>query len=177
MNNEFTISVFSEHRSGLLLRITTMFTRRNLNIESLTVSDSEIEGTHRFTIVVQAAEELVRKLTLQLDKQVEVLKAIYHATDAIVYQEIALYKVPTAALAESQDVERLVREHQARILTVHPDFVVIEKTGHHAETQLLLEQLQPFNVLEFVRSGRVAITKPMNNLNQYQQQSALAAVL
>lgn len=174
MNKEFTLSIFTENRSGLLHRITTMFTRRNLNIESLTVSDSEREGMHRFTIVVCTTEDQARKITLQIEKQVEVLKAFYHAVDQIVYQEIALYKVPTAVLAESREVEQLVRDHQARILTVDPDFVVIEKTGHHHETQDLLVKLRVYGVLEFVRSGRVAVTKPMKKLEEHLAENQLA---
>ncbi len=167
MNKEFTLSVFTENRSGLLHRITTMFTRRDINIESLTVSDSEREGMHRFTIVIQTTEEQARKISLQMEKQVEVLKAFYHEQESIVHQEIALYKVPTSALAESQEVEQIVRMHQARILTVDPNFLVIEKTGHHHETQELLAKLKPFGVLEFVRSGRIAVTKPMKVLQEH----------
>jgi acetolactate synthase-1/3 small subunit len=174
MNKEFTLSVFTENRSGLLHRVTTMFTRRNLNIESLTVSDSEREGMHRFTIVINTTEDQARKITLQIDKQIEVSKAFYHVQDEIVYQEIALYKVPTSVLAESREVEQLVRDHQARILTVDPEFVVIEKTGHHQETQDLLTKLKLYGVLEFVRSGRVAVTKPMKQLEEHLTENQLA---
>lgn len=147
-----------------------MFTRRNLNIESLTVSDSELPNVHRFTIVVKTDAENARKLTQQLEKQVEVLKAFYHQNDALVYQEIALYKLPTSVLIEHRAIEQLVREHQARVLTMDPDFAVVEKTGHHSETQALLQLLEPYGVLEFVRSGRVAITKPMKELQDHLQE-------
>lgn len=165
---EFTITVFSENRTGLMSRIVAVITRRHINIDSLSVSDSSIQGIHRFTIVVTEEEEEVRKLVAQIDKQVDILKAFYYTNSEIVYQEIALYKVPSKPFFESNKVESLIRKHNARILTVEEDYVVIEKTGHPAETQRLLEELKTkIGIYEFVRSGRVAIVKPMERLNNY----------
>jgi acetolactate synthase-1/3 small subunit len=106
----------------------------------------------------------VKKIVQQIEKLVDVLKAFFYTSDQIIYQEIALYKVPTDALTSSNEMERLVRAYSARILEVTPEYTVIEKTGHKSETQELLEKLQPFRLLEFIRSGRVAITKPMKEL-------------
>ena len=167
MVREFTISVFSENHTGLMSRVVSVFTRRHVNIESLTTSRSSIPGIHRFTIVVNVTEEIVQKLVAQLDKQVEVLKAFYYAEDQIIYQEVALYKVPTSALQNGTSLEGLMRKHHARILAVEPDFVVIEKTGHQNETEALLEELSEIGIYEFVRSGRVAVVKPIEQLNTY----------
>ena len=164
MKKRFTVSVFTEDIVGILNRVTIVFTRRKINIESIAASESEIDGIHRYTIVVSESEELVRKVVLQLERQVEVLKAVYHKDDEVIYQEIALYKVPTNVLAGGGEAEKIVRSHFARVLTVEPDFTVLEKTGHHSETQLLFEELEPYGILEFVRSGRIAITKPMRTL-------------
>ena len=169
MVKEFTISVFTENRAGLLMRVASVFTRRHINIESLTTSQSSIEGIFRFTIVANMTEEQVIKVVAQLDKQVEALKAFYYHSDEIVYQEIALYKVPTSVYAEDGLLERLMRKHNARILTIEKEFIVIEKTGHQEETEKLLSELKQHGVYEFVRSGRVAITKPMEQLNKYLQ--------
>jgi len=106
----------------------------------------------------------VKKVVLQLEKQVEVVKAVYHKDSEVVYQEIALYKVPTEVLLSGGEAEKIVRAHHARVLSVEPAFTVIEKTGHKEETQALFDQLEPYGMLEFVRSGRVAITKPMKTL-------------
>jgi acetolactate synthase I/III small subunit len=167
MEKDFTISVYSENKIGLLNRITIIFTRRKINIESINASESEVEGVYRYTIVITASKEMAVKITKQIEKQVEVLKAFLHEEDQTVYQEIALYKMATDILTDSNVVERLIRNNNARILTVEKDFMVIEKTGHYHETQELFYQLEAFGVLEFVRSGRVAITKPMKPLTSY----------
>jgi len=164
MEKEFTINVFSENYIGLLNRLTIIFTRRHVNIESITASESHIKGIHCYTIVINSTETLVKKIVQQIEKLVDVLKAFFYTSDQIIYQEIALYKVPTEALTSSNEMEKLVRAYSARILEVTSEYTVIEKTGHKNETQELLKKLQPFNLLEFIRSGRVAITKPMKEL-------------
>jgi len=161
---EYTITAYSENHIGLLNRITVIFTRRHVNIESLTVSASAIEGIHKFTIVVFETEEKVKKIVNQIEKLVEVLKAFYHTNDEIVYQEIALYKVPTDSLLDSTNVEETVRKHNARILEITRDYTIIEKTGHKEETQELLEELRPYGVKQFTRSGRIAVTKHSQEL-------------
>ena len=170
MLNSFTITVYTENQTGLLQRVVSVFTRRHININSLTTSMSSIEGIHRFTIVVEVAEDMVQRLVAQLEKQVDVLKAFYYQEEEIVYQEIALYKVPTEAFSEGDQVERLIRSHNARVLEIEPEYIVVEKTGHQHETEALLNELKQIGIYEFVRSGRVAIVRPMEQLNQYLKQ-------
>ena len=164
---QYTLSVFTENRAGLLMRVVMVFTRRHINIESLTTSQSSIDGIFRFTIVVNVTEEQVKKLVQQLDKQVDVLKAFYYEDEDIINQEIALYKVPIAAYQDPGKMILLMRKHSARILTVEKEFVVIEKSGLEEETSALLEELRQYGIYEFVRSGRVAVAKPMEQLNNY----------
>lgn len=167
MTKEYTISVFCENKTGLMTRVVMVFTRRHVNIDSLTTSRSSMKEIHRFTIVVNVTEEMVKKLVAQLEKQVDVLKAFYYENSDVIYQEIALYKVPTKAFSKGEVVERLIRSHNARILTIEPEYTVIEKTGHPHETESLLKDLEQIGIFEFVRSGRIAIVKPMEQLNAY----------
>lgn len=171
MERTYTVSVFTENSIGMMNRITIIFTRRHLNIDSITASESEVKGVFRYTIVLRTTKEQVEKVIGQLEKLIDVLKAFFHEDSQIVHQEIALYKIKTDTLTNG-DVEKVIRQHHARILTVDPEFMVIEKTGHVEETQLLFENLQPFGVLEFARSGRVAVTKPMKNLSTYLEELA-----
>lgn len=164
---EFTISVFSENKTGLLSRIVGVFTRRKINIESLNTSESSMKGIYRFTIVVNVTEAKVKHLVKQLEKQIDVLKAFHYESNEIVYQEIALYKVPTKRFMNGRKLERLIRKHNARILDIEEEYTVIEKTGHQKETEALLRDLEKIEIYEFVRSGRVAITRPMEQLNKY----------
>lgn len=159
MKDNYTITAFSENHIGLLNRITIIFTRRQVNIESLNVSQSSIKGIHKFTIVVNDTQEKVEKVVKQIDKLVEVMKAFYHTDKDIVHQEIALYKVPTEELLKSTTLEQTIRKHNARILEVTKDYAVIEKTGYKEETQELFDQLSKYGIMQFTRSGRVAVTK------------------
>ncbi|HXB94684.1 MAG TPA: acetolactate synthase small subunit [Puia sp.] len=156
---EYTITVYTENQIGLINRIAILFSRRKINIESLNTSPSEVEGIHRFTIVINETEEVVRKLCRQLEKQVEILKAYFNTNDEIIYQELALYKVPTDEIAEKVKVERLLREYGARAVVIRKDYTVFETTGQREEIDRLVEVLEPFGLIEFVRSARVAIIK------------------
>ena len=168
MKQEYNITVFSENHIGLLARITIVFTRRKINIESLTVSESAIAGVYKFTIVIKTNEDQVKKVVSQIEKIVDVLKAFYHTNQELIYQEIALYKVPTEALYDSDQIENIVRNSGARILEITREFTVIEKTGHKDETQALFEQLNQFKVMQFIRSGRVALTRdPIERLSEF----------
>lgn len=155
----YTVTVYSENQVGLLSQISIIFTRRQLNIESLSVSASAIEGVHKFTITTWCDEAMISKVVKQIEKKIEVLKAFYYTDDEIVYQEVALYKVETERLLDDNRIEELVRRHNARILEVTRNYTVIEKSGHPEETQRLFEELSKYGVLQFVRSGRVSITK------------------
>lgn len=168
MKQEFILTVYSENHIGLLTRITLVFTRRKVNIESLTVSESAIKGVYKFTIVINATEDQVIKIAGQIEKLIDVLKAFYHTNQEMIYQEIALYKVPTEALYENDTIEQIVRNSGARILEITKEYTVIEKTGHKEETQALFEELNKFSVMQFIRSGRVALTRdPIERLSEF----------
>jgi len=167
MKEEFTISVFTENKSGVLARVLSVFTKRHINIESIIVSESSMKNIHRYTIVIILEETRVVKLVAQIEKQIDVLKTFYYDNSEILYQEIALYKVPHKAFNKSRNVEQLIRKHSARIMDIEEEYIVIEKTGLKEETEALLEELRPHGIYEFVRSGRVAVVKPLEQLNKY----------
>jgi acetolactate synthase-1/3 small subunit len=155
----FTVSIYTENNLGLLNRVTSIFLKRHINIESLTVSESEIPHVHRFTIVVKTNTLQIQKIVLQLEKQVEVIRAYYHKIEETIFQEIALYKISSESLyrGELQDV---IKNNYARILEIEPEFLVVEKNGTYEETKKLYEELIPFGLMQFVRSGRIAVTRP-----------------
>jgi acetolactate synthase-1/3 small subunit len=167
MEKTYNISIFTENTIGMLSRLSLIFTRRHVNIESISASPSEIEGVHRYTIVVNVTVDQVQKLVGQIEKQIEVLKAFFHLDEEVVYQEIALYKIPTSMLSKEGGTETIFREHNARIITIETEFTIIEKTGHSLDIKNLFDALKPFNLLEFVSSGRVAISKPMKTLETH----------
>lgn len=156
---EYTITVYTENQIGLLNRIAIIFSRRKINIESLNTSPSEVDSVHRFTIVINETEDVVRKLCRQIEKQVEVLKAYFNTQDEIVWQELALYKVPTDVIQAEVKVERLLRQYGANAVVIRKDYTVFEVAGHREETDRLIKVLEPYGLIEFVRSARVAIIK------------------
>lgn len=166
IKQEYTITVYTENQIGLLNRIAIIFSRRKINIESLNTSPSEVDSVHRFTIVINETEEVVRKLCRQIEKQVEVLKAYYNTNEEIVWQELALYKVPTEVIQETVKVERLLREHGAKAVVIRKDYTVFEVAGHREETDKLIKVLEPYGLIEFVRSARVAIIKNSDGFHQ-----------
>jgi acetolactate synthase-1/3 small subunit len=145
---------------GLLNQIAIIFTRRQLNIETLSVSPSAIESIHKFTITTFADLDTIDKVVKQIDKRVDILKAYYNTDEDLVYQEIALYKLATEQFLKLKSVEELVRKYDARVLEINETCVVLEKNGHYEETQALFRELsERVGVLQFIRSGRIAITK------------------
>ena len=167
MKQEFTISLFTEDHIGILGQITIILTRRQINIDSITASESAVKGVQLLTIVVKTTNEMISKVARQMEKLVDVMKVFVHTSDQIIYQEIALYKVTTKGLMSGNVIDHVVRAHHARILEVSPEYIVLEKTGHKTEITELLAQLEPYGVLQFVRSGRVAITKQVKELTTY----------
>lgn len=167
MKQEFTISLFTEDHIGILGQITIILTRRQINIDSITASESAVKGVQLLTIVVSTTSEMIQKVARQMEKLVDVMKVFVHTSEQIIYQEIALYKISTKGLMSGNVIDHIVRTHHARILEVSPEYIVLEKTGHKSEITELLTKLEPYGVLQFVRSGRVAITKQVKELNSY----------
>lgn len=158
-NQLFTISVFTENQVSLLHQISMVFSRRCLNIESLSVSACSIPGVHKFTITCKSTREMMEHVVKQIEKRIDVLRAFLHTDEEIVFQEVALYKVPTESVLKSKEIEDIVRKSGARVLEIQPEYTVFEKTGHTVEVKDLFDRLQPLGLRQFVRSGRIAVTK------------------
>ncbi len=162
-NKSYTISVYTENNVGLLNRVSSIFLKRHINIESLTTSQSEIENINRFVIVASMNKDQASKIVGQLEKQIEVIKAYAHTDEETIYQESALFKVASDSLFDERQIQNIIKASHANIVTVSREFFVIEKTGRRHETEQLYQDLKPYKLLQFVRSGRISVTKePMN---------------
>lgn len=155
----FTISVYTENNIGLLNRVSAIFQRRHINIESLNISASEIEGVSRFTVVVNMTEENVKRIIGQIDKQIEVIKTYYHTDEETIFQESAMFKIKSNLLFEEPQIQNIIKESNTRIVTVNKEFFVLEKSGRRNEIQELYDQLHTFGIMQFTRSGRISVTK------------------
>ena len=155
----YTVSIYTENNIGLLNRISAIFQRRHINIESLNTSISEIEGVSRFTLVLNLTEERIKKIIGQLEKQVEVIKAFYHTDEQTIFLESCLFKIKSSLLFEEPQIQNIIKESNTRIVTVNKEFFVLEKSGRRSEIELLYRELSAFGIMQFVRSGRIAVTK------------------
>ena len=164
--NIFTVSVYTENNIGLLNRISAIFQRRHINIESLNTSPSEIEGVSKFTIVVNMTDENMKKIIGQIEKQVEVIKAYYHKDEDTIYQESCIFKMQSDLLFEERQIQNIIKDSNARIVTVNKSFFVIEKSGRKEEVDLIYKELKPFGILQFTRSGRVSVSKQPMEISQ-----------
>ncbi len=155
----YTLIVHSENIAGVLNQITAVFTRRQINIESLNVSASSIKGIHKYTITAWTDKDTIEKVEKQIVKKIDVLQAHYFVEDEIYFHEIALYKVATPEFQATPEASKVIRKYNARIVEVNPVFGIVEKNGNSEDITSMYNELRALNcVLQFVRSGRVAIT-------------------
>ena len=167
MREEFTISIFTEDHIGIFNQITNILTRRQINIDSITCSGTAVPGVSLITLVVKTSSEMVNKVAKQMERIIDVLKVFVHTSEQIIYQEIALFKVESNRLLEGNNVDHVVRTYNARIIEISPEYIVLEKTGHNKEITALQDHLAAYGLLQVSRSGRVAITKQVKELNSY----------
>jgi len=156
---KYTVSIYTENSVGLLNRISAIFQRRHINIESFNSSITEIENVQRWTILVITSELLIKKIVGQINRQVEVIQAYHHTDEETIYQESCLFKIKSSLLFDDRQIQNIIKESNAIIVTVNPEFFVIEKSGRTHELDKLYEELSGYGILQYVRSGRIAVTK------------------
>ena len=164
---KYTISIYTENNVGLLNRISATFLKRHINIRSITSSESEITNIYRFIIVVKVDSEKIIKLIKQIEKQIEVIAAFYHTDEETIFLETALYKVKSKSLFKERQIQNIIKESRANIVTVKPEYFVIEKTGWREETEDLYNKLKKYGLLQFVRSGRISVSKKSMEITKY----------
>jgi len=165
----YTISIYTENNIGILNRLSAIFLKRHINIESMTVSKSEIENVHRFTFVVKMTENNIRKIIGQLQKQIEVIKAYYHTEDEIIYHETALFKISAEHLYDEKIQDKL-KFRRAHIIAITENYFVIEASGLKIDIDRMYKKLKPYGLLQFVRSGRIAISRPKMAITELLQE-------
>lgn len=168
-NTLYTLIVHSENIAGLLNQVTAVFTRRQLNIESLNVSASSIKGVHKYTITTWATKDIIEKVVKQIERKIDVLQAHFFTDDEVYFHEIALYKLSTPEFQNNALASKIIRRYNARVVEVNPVFSIVEKNGISEEITSMYNELKVLNcVLQFVRSGRVAITTScFERVNEY----------
>ena len=158
----YTILVYSENIVDILNQITAVFTRRQVNIESLNVSASSIPGVHKYTITAWSDEDQIVKITRQIDMKIDVVKANYFTDEQLFIRESGLYKLTTQRVLENPEISRTIRRFDAHIIEVNPTYTIVMKYGVTEEIIELFRALDAFGcVLQYTRSGRIAVTRGM----------------
>lgn len=161
----YTLIIFSENLVGLLNAVTSVFTRRHINIESLNVSASSIKGLHRYTITCWCDECTIQKVTKLIEKKIGVVRANYFTDEEIFVQETALFKLSTPKLLQHNEISSLIRSHSAKIVEVNPTYAIVTMVGLTDEILSLFHRLMEWDcVLQYVRSGVIAVTKNRREL-------------
>lgn len=156
----YTLLVYSENIAGILNQITAVFTRRQVNIESLNVSASSIAGVHKYTITAWSNEDQIKKITSQIEKKIDVIKATYYTDDELFIRETGMYKLATDIVMANPLISKLIRKSEAIIMEVNPTYVLVMKNGVTEEILKLYHALNEFDcVLQYTRSGRIAVTR------------------
>ena len=157
----YTLLVYSENIAGILNQITAVFTRRQVNIESLNVSASSIPGVHKYTITAWCYDDQVVKIVRQIEKKIDVIKANYFTDDELFIRETGLYKLSTEVVMQTPDISRAIRRHDAKITEVNPTYIIVMKSGKTDDIISLYRALDeyPGCVLQYTRSGRIAVTR------------------
>jgi len=153
-----TLVALMEDKPGVLNRISSLFRRRNFNIESLTVGHSETPGISRMTIVTEGDSAVIEQVQKQLYKLINVTKVTDVTHEPTVIRELALIKV-TANSATRPEITGLVDIFRAKVVDVAPDSLIVEITGTEDKVDSLVNLLRPFGIREMVRTGRVAMVR------------------
>ncbi len=158
----YTLLVYSENVAGILNQVTAVFTRRQVNIESLNVSASSIPGLHKYTITAWSDEDQIIKIARQIEKKIDVVKANYFTDDQLFIRESGLYKLATPMVLENSEISRTIRRFDAHIIEVNPTYTIVMKHGVTEDIVSLFRALDTFGcVLQYTRSGRIAVTRGM----------------
>lgn len=156
----YTLLVYSENIAGILNQITAVFTRRQVNIESLNVSASSIEGVHKYTITAWSDEDQITKITKQIEKKIDVIKANYFTDEQLFIREGGIYKLQTDMVMANPEISRTIRHHDGKITEVNSSYVIAFKSGRTEDVVSLYKALDAFGcVLQYTRSGRIAVTR------------------
>jgi acetolactate synthase-1/3 small subunit len=158
----YTLLVYSENVAGILNQVTAVFTRRQVNIESLNVSASSIPGVHKYTITAWSDEDQIVKITKQIEKKVDVVKANYFTDEQLFIRESGLYKLSAPMVLDNPEISRTIRRFQANIIEVNATYVIVQMHGVTEDIISLYRALDTFGcVLQYTRSGRIAVTRGM----------------
>lgn len=158
MKNQYTFTIYAENQVQLFQKITLIFSRKKINIESFNFSSCEVDPISRFTILITETYEIVQNLVPQIEKIIEVYKCFCNTNEEIVWKQIALFKVPTATIYE-ENLNSFLKKTNITAVSIERNYTVFQATGNEEEINDLVIKLSDFNLIEFAKSPRIALIK------------------
>lgn len=159
MEEKYTLTVYTENQLELINRIAVMFLRKKINLVSLNISECEIDKMHRFTIVINAASEIVQNLVHQIEKIIDVFRCYCNTEEEIFSTQTALYKLPTDRMINNESLDLLFKKYNAAFLSIEKKYTVFEVTAQENEIDNLTTILNQYELVEFVKSSKIALIK------------------
>ena len=161
---QHTISVLVVNQSGVLSRISGLFSGRGFNIESLNVAETNEPGVSRMTIITLGDDKKIEQITKQLNKLIDVIKVVDLTEEHFVDRELILVKMNSEPRVR-EEILRIVDIFRAKVIDVSPDNYTVEITGDEGKIKGFLDLLKPLGIKEIVRSGRIAISRGSKSIN------------
>lgn len=159
MKEQHNLTIYTEDRFDLINKISLVFTRRNIKIESLNISLCEIDDIYKYTILITETPDAVRNIALQIEKIIEVFKCTYHTNQDIVWTQVVLFKIPTNQIIINKKLNDMLKKYNAKHLSVGNTYTIFEFTVQEIQSINLVKELKKFELVEFVESSRIAIAK------------------
>jgi acetolactate synthase-1/3 small subunit len=156
------LSATVQNVPGVLAHISGMLASRGYNIDSLAVGETEIAGLSRMTFVVRGDDRVVEQIRKQLEKIVTVVSVQDISSNDYVERDLMLIKVSASNGAKRSEIRELADIFRARVVDVGPEELMIEISGRENKIQAFIERMRPYNIIELVRTGRIAMVRGSN---------------
>ena len=163
--NSYTLAILVNNRSGVLMRVVALFSRRGYNIDSLSVGETEDPKTSRITIVVTGDRQIVEQIIRQVEKLVDVRKVYEMAPGRSLQRELVLVKLRSDADTRSQ-ITDIAEIFKAKIIDVTPTTMTMQLTGSLDKLEAFLSLAEPYGIVELVRTGITALERGSRALSE-----------
>jgi acetolactate synthase-1/3 small subunit len=158
MKNQYTFTIYAEDQIQLFQKITLIFSRKKIKIESFNFSSCEVDQISRFTILITETYEVVQNLVPQIEKIIEVYRCYCNTNEEIIWKQLTLFKVPTVAIYQ-ESLSSFLKKFHVTAVSIERDYTVFQATGNEEEINDLVIKLSDFNLIEFIKSSRIALIK------------------
>lgn len=162
------LSVLVENHSGVLSRVSGLFSRRGYNIDSLSVGETEDPNVSRMTIVVRGDDYILEQIKKQLNKLIDVIKVVELKAEQSVYRELVLLKV-VATTEQRAEVIEIVNIFRGRVVDVASESLMIEITGDEGKLSALISMMEPYGIKEMIRTGLTALERGNKEIKQHKK--------